>query len=130
VLLLVWRKIISNTWKVLCLLLGSILVVGMVCSIPIYTRGILQRMLIKDLENEQANKGVFPGYLILDSEFSYIDDSEVASTEGMLRQKLDSLSADMPVSESLRGEIEKITNLFYMADINGQAKSFGISLGT
>jgi putative ABC transport system permease protein len=130
VLLLVWRKIISNTWKVLCLLLGSILVVGMVCSIPIYTRGILQRMLIKDLENEQANKGVFPGYLILDSEFSYIDDSEVASTEGMLRQKLDSLSADMPVSESLRGEIEKITNLFYMADINGQAKSFGISLGS
>ena len=48
---LVLRKIISNSWKVLCLLLGSILVVGMICSIPIYSNGILQRLLTKDLEN-------------------------------------------------------------------------------
>ena len=38
-----------------------LLTVAMVCSIPLYINGILQRMLIKDLENYQRNSGQYPG---------------------------------------------------------------------
>ena len=74
-LALVLRKIISNTWKVLCLLLGSILVVGMVCSIPIYTNGILQRLLTKDLESVQASNMRYPGYLVFSSNYNYVNNT-------------------------------------------------------
>lgn len=51
----------SNLWMVICLLLGTILATSLVCSIPLYTDGIMQRMLTKDLENYQVEKGNFPG---------------------------------------------------------------------
>ena len=38
-----------------------VLTVAMVCSIPLYTNGILQRMLIKDLENYQQDSNQYPG---------------------------------------------------------------------
>ncbi|MDD3244278.1 MAG: FtsX-like permease family protein, partial [Eubacteriales bacterium] len=44
-----------------CLLLGSILAVAMVASIPLYTDGILQRMIVKDMEAYQEKTGYYPG---------------------------------------------------------------------
>jgi len=62
---MVLRKMLSNPWMMLCLLVGSILAVAMVSSIPMYTDGVLQRMLIKDLENYQLETGNYPGrYLV------------------------------------------------------------------
>lgn len=60
-LIMVLRKMINNKWMVLCLLIGFILAVAMVSSIPLYTDGVLQRMLIRDLENYQVSSGNFPG---------------------------------------------------------------------
>jgi len=70
---------ISNKWMVLCLLVGFILAVAMVSSIPMYTDGILQRMLTKDLENYQISSGYFPGrYHISTSIYShYAEDSRI-----------------------------------------------------
>lgn len=45
----------------LSLLLGLILTVSMVCSIPLYTNGILQDMLVKDLEEYQVTTKAYPG---------------------------------------------------------------------
>ena len=60
-LIMVLRKMIKNKWMVLCLLIGFVLAVAMVSSIPIYTDGVLQRMLTRDLENYQISSGQFPG---------------------------------------------------------------------
>lgn len=60
-LVMVLRKMINNKWMVLCLLIGFVLAVAMVSSIPIYTDGVLQRMLTRDLENYQVSSGYFPG---------------------------------------------------------------------
>ena len=57
---LVLRKIINNKWLMISLLLGMVLTVAMVCSIPLYTNGILQRMLIKDLEAYQQKTNIYP----------------------------------------------------------------------
>jgi len=50
-LLRLFRKIYKNKWMFLCLLIGVTLAVAMICSIPIYTRGILQKILPYDMEN-------------------------------------------------------------------------------
>ena len=56
---------LSNKWMLICTLLASIITVALLSSIPTYTFGIMQRMLIKDLENSQKASGSFPGgYLV------------------------------------------------------------------
>jgi len=58
---MVLRRMFSNLWMVICLLVGSIIATALVSCIPIYTDGILQRMLTRDLENYQVDTGLFPG---------------------------------------------------------------------
>jgi putative ABC transport system permease protein len=57
---MILRKMAKNKWLELSLLLGLILSVALVSSMPIYTEAILQRMLVKDLENLQKNTGQYP----------------------------------------------------------------------
>lgn len=129
-LLLVWRKIINNAWKVACLLIGSILAVGMVCSIPVYSDGIMQRMLIKDLENYQNKRNIYPGYLAIDSDFTYIDKSAVLDTAGRLRQQMADFCRLMPVSPALSIEINRIERLFYRSTTNNKTYSTSIVLSS
>jgi putative ABC transport system permease protein len=51
----------SNRWMVLSLFFGILMAVAMVSSVPIYTNGVLTRMLIKDLESFQVNRRTYPG---------------------------------------------------------------------
>jgi len=55
------RKMLSNKWMLICTLLGSIITVALLSSIPTYTGGITQRMLVKDFESFQQQTGKFPG---------------------------------------------------------------------
>lgn len=112
-LALVLRKIFSNSWKVLCLLLGSILVVGMVCSIPIYTNGILQRLLTKDLEKVQASNQRYPGYLVFNSNYNYVNNQTAATAMDTMRREHAQMVADMPVEPVATLEFLEITNLYY-----------------
>ena len=59
--LLVLRKIAANRWMVISLLVGVILAVAVVAAIPIYSRGILTRLLLRDLQIYQETTGVYPG---------------------------------------------------------------------
>ena len=60
-IVLVLRKMASHRWLVLALLAGSVLSVGLLASIPIYTDGVLQRLLTRDLERYQERTGRYPG---------------------------------------------------------------------
>lgn len=70
-LIILFRKILNNKWMVLSLLIGSILTVAMVSSVPIYTNGVLQRMLTKDLESYQETSGGFTGRFSIKSKLHY-----------------------------------------------------------
>lgn len=65
--LIVIRKMLNNKWLFLCLLVGLIIGIAMMSSIPIYTRGILQKMLIKDMENYQIERHTFPGSITINT---------------------------------------------------------------
>lgn len=60
-LFIVLRKLWNSKWMIACLLIGSILAVAIISSIPMYTNGILQRMLVKDMEQYQIKTNNYPG---------------------------------------------------------------------
>jgi len=55
------RKMLSNKWMIISLLIGNILLCSLVSSIPLYSDAILQRMLIKQLEQQQIESNKYPG---------------------------------------------------------------------
>ncbi|TDF99620.1 ABC transporter permease [Paenibacillus piri] len=61
ILVMIIRKMVKNKWLEFSLLLGLIISVGLVSSMPIYTTAILQRLLIKDLEQLQERNQQYPG---------------------------------------------------------------------
>ncbi len=69
---IVLRKMLNNKWMTLCIIIGSIITVAMFSSIPIYTDGIIQRMLTKDLEQAQETQGIFPGGYLIEYDNSYL----------------------------------------------------------
>lgn len=58
---MIMRKMRNNRWLELSLLFGLTISVALVSSMPMYTNAILQRMLLKDLQKLQNDKGIFPG---------------------------------------------------------------------
>lgn len=59
--MMIIRKMIKNKWLELSLVLGLVLSVALISSMPIYTDAILQRMLVKDLEHRQIETEEFSG---------------------------------------------------------------------
>lgn len=58
---MILRKMLQNKWLVSTLFLGTLMTVGLVSTIPIYSEGILSRMLVKDLEAFQNETNAYPG---------------------------------------------------------------------
>lgn len=65
----VTRKLVANGWLTLCLLAGFIVAVALAAGIPVYTGGILQRMLTRDLEIFQEQNNYFPGRYTVSTSF-------------------------------------------------------------
>jgi putative ABC transport system permease protein len=59
--IMILRKIIKNKWLELSLLIGLIVTVALVSSMPIYTDAILERTLKKDLQAYQEQTNQYPG---------------------------------------------------------------------
>lgn len=131
-LIYVLRKLVNNKWMVACLLLGSILASAMVSSISLYTDGVLQRMLTKDLENSQKVNGEYPAYYYVKSILSYTDKNREATynslntaVEKMYEKfnlqalaKVNRITADIKILENITsGETKKtITGINALSD--------------
>jgi putative ABC transport system permease protein len=74
--LLIIRKILNNKWLIGSLLLGLILSVSLVSSIPTYSSSILQKLLIKELEQHQITNNEFPGQFLYNLSFSNVEENE------------------------------------------------------
>jgi len=82
------RKMLKNKWMILCLLLGLILTVALVSCIPVYTDGVLQRLLVKDLEAYQESSGVFPGKYLISANFTYDDGKDIRTKYDAIDNKV------------------------------------------
>lgn len=89
-LLMVLRKMLNNRWMIVCLLIGSILAVAMVSCIPMYSEGVLQRMLTKDLQTYQEEKNVYAGRYMFDADVAgFFKEKDRYSAYTMIRDKLE-----------------------------------------
>lgn len=75
-LTLLFRKMRSTRWMVLCLFIGFLLAAGMMSTVPIYMNSSLQRILIKDMQAYQTETGLYPGEYIVTSSISVKDSNE------------------------------------------------------
>jgi putative ABC transport system permease protein len=94
---MVLRKMLNNPWMIICLLIGSILAVAMVSSIPMYTDGVLQRMLTKDMEDYQLRTGYYPGrYYVKGSLYSnYVQEDRARAFRVFDRSITEDLISDI-----------------------------------
>ncbi|MFT4414838.1 ABC transporter permease [Fredinandcohnia humi] len=63
---IILRKMINNRWLVGSLFLGLLITASLVSSIPTYSSSVLNKLLLKELEDYQVKTEKFPG------EFSYL----------------------------------------------------------
>jgi putative ABC transport system permease protein len=71
-----------------CLLIGVILAVGMMSSIPVYTDGVLQRMLTKDMESFQSTSNVFSGTYNFNMKYSDLKKAEAVKKFQQINDKI------------------------------------------
>jgi putative ABC transport system permease protein len=129
VLQIVTRKLANNLWMVLCLLLGSILAVGMVCSIPIYSDGILQRMLTKDLEQAQQTTAIYPGYIAFENYVYNVDVGDTTQFRATMVQKINDMASKMPNKPLLSSEYIGISNLYHEIAYEQKSVKYSFGLG-
>ena len=94
---------LKNKWMILCLLLGLIISVSLISSIPMYSQGILQKMLIKELELYQQDNNKYPGNYSIS--FTYSDD-QIRSTMVDLRSNGDPVFKDKKVLNFYKQRLE------------------------
>jgi len=110
-LFLVWRKILSNKGLIACLLVGSILAVAMICMIPLYTDGILQRLLRKDMQAYQEEFRTYPAQYIFSSDLTY--NQETGFEEYLFHDQR--ITEDM--ARQLHMEVAQSSNLLSIDDL-------------
>lgn len=64
-IVMILRKMINNKVLEISILLGLIIIVALMSSMPIYRNGVLNRMITHDLEQMQKNTGEYPGMVQL-----------------------------------------------------------------
>lgn len=99
------RKMLNNKWMIISLLIGNILLCSLVSSIPLYSDAILQRMLIKQLEQQQIETNKYPGTVeIKFNSLSVNRGYELKSLEGF-EDKIKSMQHDLDLPL-----VEKVTS--------------------
>lgn len=84
-MVMILRKMINNKALELSLLLGLIIIVALMSSMPIYRNGVLNRMITRDLELMQKNTGEYPGMIRL-SGYIYNDQAKGKEMQKAIRQ--------------------------------------------
>ena len=69
-LLFVFQRLWQNKWLTVSLLLGLTLAAALLAGIPIYTQGVLQNVLMEELEDFQLEKDTFPGTYLIAKRFT------------------------------------------------------------
>lgn len=60
---IILRKMAKNKWLQVNLWFGLTVCVALFSSMPLYSHAIMQRTLIKELQQVQAERAVYPGYV-------------------------------------------------------------------
>jgi putative ABC transport system permease protein len=117
----------SHRWLVLALLAGSVLSVGLLASIPIYTDGVLQRLLTRDLERYQQRTGRYPGTTAATYNFYRLVESPAAKAPFHDSLEEEILTRLVPaLGVPVAAQMKRIT-LDYLYDVRPQPEESRVS---
>jgi putative ABC transport system permease protein len=109
---MVFRKMFQNKWLSFCLLLGFILAVATVSSIPMFTRGASYNEYIRTLRNSQEETGVYPGRALVGMALNTTDYTRIyAETDKLVTDDLINRMA-LPVQASVKYLKTEASNIY------------------
>jgi len=111
------RKMINKKIMTFCLFIGILLAVSILSSIPVYTDGILQRMLTKDLEEFQIKNNYFTGAYYLEAGFEGENKDKVMNRFSKLNDAIQKNYYPNLKIPALSSYVNLDANYFTMRDI-------------
>lgn len=118
-LVMIIRKMIKNKWLELSLLLGLVLSVALISSMPIYTESILQRMLVSDLYNHQQESdeysGLYSTAIQFPEGFNMQERSELIAAADEYIEKTVAPGLSLPIDYYV---VERATDSFILSSAN------------
>ncbi len=101
----VFRKVLYKKWQNSGMLFAIILLVGIVCSNPLYRAAVGQKMVCTNLDNTYEKSKVNPGYVSASGSYVYGKETAIASKNYTDVTKLSESLQDMlqmPVITSVK----------------------------
>jgi len=130
-LTIVLKKLLKNKWMTLCMLTGSILIIALLAGIPIYAQGVLQRVLVKDMEKLQSTSSVYPGTIRVSTTYgTNRTDSKITRINETVEKTLDSIEENYGLNVISRTQVVSSLTLLAYTDIDANiyADSNGVVL--
>lgn len=94
----VFCKIWNKKWMAISLIIGNILLIGMVIGSTVYSNAVLNRVLVKDLNNYMNDTGIYP----LQTEVSIrMDNTRSYASVARKVKELEKLTANLPAEMKL-----------------------------
>lgn len=125
------KKMLNNKWLFFCLCFGSILVNALICSIPIYTNAVQERMLSKKLEAVQVEETKLPGEIKIQFNIFLhrIKENPMEEYDYIENEVIDPLikALDLPILATRREVSTKQAYLYSTNRINSLGRNITIS---
>lgn len=96
----VLRRMLNKRWMILSLLIGNLLLVSITCTNPMYTRAVLQRMLISDFANDLEESNTYPTTLTVTSSPPLVNIDQISEADAAVEEAIADYS--LPLLEKIR----------------------------
>ncbi len=84
----VLRRMLNKRWMILSLLIGNLLLVSITCTNPMYTRAVLQRMLISDFANDLEESNTYPTTLTVTSSPPLVNIDQISDADAAVEEAI------------------------------------------
>ena len=96
----VLRRMLNKRWMILSLLIGNLLLVSITCTNPMYTRAVLQRMLISDFANDLEESNTYPTTLTVTSSPPLANIDQISEADAAVEEAI--ADYNLPLLEKIR----------------------------
>ena len=96
----VLRRMLNKQWMILSLLIGNLLLVSITCTNPMYTRAVLQRMLISDFANDLEESNTYPTTLTVTSSPPLVNIDQISDADAAVEEAI--ADYNLPLLEKIR----------------------------
>lgn len=105
----VLRRMLNKRWMILSLLIGNLLLVSITCTNPMYTRAVLQRMLISDFANDLEESNTYPTTLTVTSSPPLVNIDQISDADAAVEEAI--ADYNLPLLEKIRLYSTKSLNI-------------------